>query len=319
VLRHVGDRLHPCIDKGLTHLSVSQQSTGEYVINASATPDPSSGSPCHSVFPTALVLQFLNELVELRPGLRQATADARNYAGRFLRREATPTGEFQYYLSSSDDCLPYDTDDTSCASAALRPFLPFFNWRMNAELFRKTRKSDGTYSTWLGVTDGVSDVAVNANVLTYLGDTVETSRARDFIARSLTSRPFGSLYYDDFMTLFLVARAVNAGVRSLDTPLSRATELLLEVGPANDLHAACLAYAVSTVSSKDCGALRELSVAPSLSVEITKRLLDRQQADGSWECAAAYRSRVAWYGHQSLSTAVAILAVARTIRARELL
>jgi hypothetical protein len=299
------------ISLGLRYISRSQTPLGSFPVRTGnwTANDQHIGSPGrneHCIYGSALVLECMNVL-EARdyPVDRAMMALVR----RHLLAQAEHGGLYRYPISGYS--LPPDVDDTCCASSALKSAHPRFLWRENANAILTARNSTGVFGTWIGATGwpDMVDVGVNANALLYLGDRNETLSAASFVSDSMTlpDPTSQSPYYPNLAFLsYLVLRAYLNGARTLATAAEMGSTLITPSAsgrPFSEVIATCVNMMMPTSNPQ-----------PQGSLTLAHRLCGWQQTDGSWPFEVLYRSRDENFGHEVLTTAVCLEALARFAR-----
>jgi hypothetical protein len=255
------------------------------------------------IFGTAVVLQALDKSITPRT---RAFAQARRRGVGFLVAQMIGPGLFSYYSKSHVSSLPPDVDDTSCASAALSRAHPFFAWRQNLRYLLDSRDSEGRFQTWIEPFSGPNnvDLGVNANLLSYLGEGIETARCVDFVRTFVCDNHLVSKYYPDKLVIsYLIARAHEAGVAGL----SKAIDVLSEFVESQEAD-----YGWYGSELRTACAILLLAASPRTRRPLTRavrRLRQAQIATGSWSCANFYRSDAEYFGHEVLTTAVSLHAL----------
>jgi hypothetical protein len=300
---HLTRVIDSAIHDGLRFLSRAQLPSGEMPVCAFNEPTlAGTGTLDSCIFATTFYLHAVAQLRRAQIAVPHAPF-AR--AQRFVLREMIGPGLFAYYPRAHPIQLPPDTDDTCCASAVLRDAHPFLMWGENVSSLLRSRDSTGTFLTWIEPFAGPNqvDVGINANVLFYLGDRPETHLASAYLCRV-----FGkddpvehTSYYPDLLVLaYLAWRAYSAGARSL---LDAVTASIHRMRPVqwtdasfgDDVRTAC-AIAV----------LSEQPIEPDSVRAAVEFLLARQQDNGSWHRGTMYRSAVAYFGSEALTTALCL-------------
>ena len=147
------------------------------------------------------------------------------------------------------------------------------------------------------------DPVVNANVILYLGECAETTRAIQYVIKTVQDhRPPFSLYYEDPLALYYaVARAHRHASPRLATLRDTIVDRVRKVGGkrgtfANPLCAALAASVLLTYES-----------CPKLIAGIIDYVLKMQREDGGWNAYPFYNV----WGAEELTTAFCIEALAR--------
>jgi hypothetical protein len=228
----------------------------------------------------------------------------------FLSEELVGPGLFQYFSSRNLRRLPFDLDDTCCASISLRKNHPHIQLRDNVSHIIHNQNTDGLFYTWLGISDDKNDVdsVVNANVICYLGSCRETENSIAWlIGTILEGKETDSHYYylDDMFLYYAISRVYFNGVTSFhktkETIFNRIIERQCVDGFEDDL---TIALAMSTLMNfgyDDECILKNLG-------EI---LISKQSEDGSWQRTALFLGLESFYGSEELTTAFCLESLAR--------
>ena len=240
---------------------------------------------------------------------------ARTHA--FLHTRIEYPGVWRY----SPHLVP-DLDDTAVCSLAATPHLWLLLGR-NVQTILSYRDGEGRFLTWMYAHAGADaalnhlDCVVNANVIAYLGDRVETREAQRWLEALVEEeretdmlRPF----YPSVMDLYVaLARAsysappVFAGLRP--TLVSRMLACQDAGGGFGDILRT--AQAVTALDRLGEGG-REAVVRPAL-----EHILATQRPDGGWpECFAwkGIPGSSLGFGSEALTTACCIEALVRVVR-----
>lgn len=340
----LGDRIAAAVAAALRYLEETQLPSGEIPVDVSIDPRMESGRTADpSVFPTALALHSLS----FAGGAARAVIDK---AADFLLSEMGEGGLWRHWSRAHPHHrqLPYDVDDTSCASAALlRAGRPVPD---NRAVLAANRGRDGMFRTWLvpqlrwtglphlratlpalrhpaalflffrrtSARPGDVDAVVNANALHYLEDAQGAGAVADRLVGILAAgaESQADKWYDNAVVVrYFLSRAL--------APLRPDAEPLLvgerEVAPTDPLEAA----------------LRICTLADwrrAIPTSLLDRLLESQLASGGWPAAAVYhggRRRLRRggfapphpdtprWGSEALTTAFAVEALVRAQAARK--
>jgi hypothetical protein len=326
-------RLAAGIDRALAFLRRAQASHGEfYSYMALSGTAEAEGVLDHSLFTTSHVLYCLSFL--RTPATRAMTARALDY----LAAEAEPPGVWRFWSSQHPRFIPPDTDDTCCASYALRLYRRAPN---NGRLLLAHRDHRGCFYTWLIPPPGAAvrfprfwlrslqerkerhvffrdteaapddiDCVVNANALLYLQEREETRGAIEYLCQVMrggSEEECDKWYRSKLAVQYMVSRAYHGGVEPLGEaaePIVRNCEQCLTGNaPLSALDAALAAC--SLMNFRQHG--RPLARAVG-------QLLDSQAATGEWTRGPFYfggPKMVYNWGSRELTTAVALEALAR--------
>lgn len=306
-------RLRAAIAQGVKFLKNDQLPSGEFRSYGCA--DERLRQRCYSYsspFITTFVAYSLR-FVPL-PGAREIA----ERAVEFLTREMTSPGLWSFTTKSNRDVFDPDADDTSCAAALLkdRPGIS-----ANAKVFADHRNAEGLFYTWFfdSVKDNDIDCAVNANVLFYLGETPDTMPACAYINGTVERREEGrcSLYYPGALKYYyMISRAYGNGARCLEPSREAVLQRILAGQRTDGSFGNALDTALAAASLLNYG-----YQGPALDRGIGA-LFGIQKRDGSWERSVLFygpqpRSLAYYdYGSESLTTAIALEALARYLGER---
>ncbi len=173
-----------------------------------------------SVFMTAFVLCSLKGVEDERAG------EMTKKATDFLLSEKRKGGIWSFWTSKNKKRIPPDMDDTSIVSLSLKCY--HIEIEENIPLIMGHRNKEGLFLTWIleerhkksffwRLTRRDFDVIINANVLSYLGESIpEVCR---FIKKSLDPKGFSSIYYPSILVLYyVVSRGARRGVSCFQEP-----------------------------------------------------------------------------------------------------
>ncbi len=296
------------IRRGVTFLVQNQLPHGEFKTFLSHDPLLEHAQYDSSPFVTAFVLYCTRTLADgrfIRP---------REKALSFLLSEASPGFLWKYWTRASAKAIACDLDDTACISHLIRDSFGIRDVEQNIPAILSNRDESGLFRTW--ISDGNSgeepDMAVNANVLLYLGERPETSACLALLRERVLGpgEAVHSAYYPDPVSVYyMLARAAFHGVRSLSPLFPVMRERVLErIG-------------------HDCGHMDELSIAMAVSAlrymdtdqtryeRARLRLIETQQPNGSWRRIAFYsgpeapQPRSVWFGSEESTTAFCLQAL----------
>ena len=215
---------------------------------------------------------------------------------------------------------PYalDLDDTAVCSLAIGPHShPWMFLGRNIRRILSFRDDDGRFLTWMSSLGPFgrpndADPVVNANVVAYLGDRVETRAAQQWIERLVgeNREDKSSIWYGSPMDLYYcVSRASRVAAPAFEGLRATLAKRIPGTRIDDTLRAA------QALSSLDM--LEEVAQA-GFARQCAERLIDMQHRNGGWEACefsrgprgvgAAFRSEV-------LTTAYCIEALTRLIRA----
>ncbi len=248
------------IDRGIAYLERVQLPSGQFPMEVTVRPFPgtpgarASVKPEQSPFCTALIIGSL---------LRLAHPRVRPLAERglkFLEGEEQRGGLWRYWCKGSHlyDQVPPDADDTSCVSALLREAgRPVPD---NDGLLIANRNEDGLFYTWFalrrkptptprwlwivggdiswgrlvtfwraGAARWDVDAVVNANVVHYLGERIETTSAIEWlleIAHDGSEEASDKWYRSAAAFYYAVSRCYAKGMTRFGEVRPRLTEVM---------------------------------------------------------------------------------------------
>jgi hypothetical protein len=294
------------VDRALEFLVSAQLRHGEFKAYGCADHDLRGKRHFDSSpFATSLVVLSLRFVNDLR------AASMIDRAVAFLSREMIGEGLFRYYSSRNPKHIPFDLDDTVCASLALRDAHPLIAWGANLERIIANRDPGGRFYTWLDIPPASNsiDAVVNTNVICYLGQRFETRAACQYVVdlvRQHRERGSYRYYLSDLALYYGMSRAYAHGVESLgearDAVVEKIERLRRSDGSFGDELATAWAICV-LLCFKDG---RDAALDEALAF-----LECRQEGNGSWRALAAYRGPAPYYGSEELTTAFCLEALAR--------
>ena len=236
------------IERGLAYIFTRQLASGEfpsYITRNSQCNDLHVDS---TIFPTALLGISLKEIKRSFPSLQSQTMDycLENIENYLLANQWHPNvWHFWNKTSFYFNFQPPDIDDTVCASTFLKDSHPSVG--ENTYLFYFLGHQKGLYKTWLvprlrnlfsyhGIlynwrfkigpirafkffTMGVAsyhdtDIAVQANILDYLGQCEETERIIRYLQEFIVAnKPYRDKWYHrELFFLYTISRCISNGV-----------------------------------------------------------------------------------------------------------
>lgn len=334
------ERIASAMAAALSWLRQAQLPSGEIPVEVSTDPAMQTGRVADpSVFPTALALHSLTFAGAAASPIAERAAD-------FLLREMSEGGFWRHWSRAHPHyrLLPYDLDDTSCASAALLRAgrrIPD-----NRSVLAANRARGGMFLTWLlprarwrgrahlratlpallhpaalllffrrtSARPGDVDAVVNANVVHYLNDDPAAEAVAERLVRILEAgaETQSDKWYDDGAVVrYFLSRAVAPLRPDAGSILVRRAE---EGVAATPLEAA---LRICTLGDWE-------RAIPRLLLD---QLLQGQLPSGAWPAAAVYhggRRRLRGggfapphpdtprWGSEALSTAFAVEALARS-------
>ncbi len=323
--------LEHSVSRAIAFLYHSQLPYGEF--RTYASPDQEMGDQSRfdsSPFVTSLVLHCIHNVDT--PKAQEMRARALG----FLQEEMEGPGLWRYWSSRNrrHKLLPPDLDDTCCISFILKSnhvAVP-----PNRDVILANRNSEGVFYTWVvprssspsaeagdsgyevnpealltvvlsGAVNNV-DCAVNANVLLYLGESVDTKQALDYlVGMVLEGKENGcSDFYPDRLSFYyMLSRAYCHGVLSLDSIALLVTDRISQSQLDDGSFGNELLSALAT-----CTLLNFGRVAPEADRAV-EYLVRAQREDGSWPRRAMFLGPAPYYGSEELTTALCVEALAR--------
>jgi hypothetical protein len=293
------------IESGINFLYSHQLPYGEFPVYA--CPNREMRENCYfdsSVFATALIINCISFIDH------REVNEMINKACFFLSKEMSGPGLFQYFSSRNSRRLPFDLDDTCCASFSLRKNHPHIQLRDNISHIITNQNPEGLFYTWLGMSNDKNDVdsVVNANVICYLGSCRETENSIAWlIGTILEGKETDSHYYylDDMFLYYTISRAYFNGVTSFNKTKKTIFNRIFERQRAGGLEDnLIIALAMSTLLNfdyKDEYSLKNLGDS----------LISKQSKDGSWHRTALFLGLESFYGSEELTTAFCLESLAR--------
>jgi hypothetical protein len=146
------------------------------------------------------------------------------------------------------------------------------------------------------------DPVVNANVLLYLGERLQTRAALDYVIRTVLDDSFSSLYYDDPLVFYYaVARAYRESCPRLGTVgdhiVARITERARRPEELNPMQAALALSALLTYAPES-----------PLTTGLLDRIMSTQRIDGGWDPEFFYCKL---WGGEDITTAFCLEVLSR--------
>ncbi len=290
------------VRRGKVFLIQNQLPHGEFCTYIAGDERLANAEFAGSVFGTSFVLYCTRHL-------KGADMDqCRSLSRSFLLREGTEDCLWKYWTNASNRSIVCDLDDTCCISFVLKDLFKMSRVKTNIPIILSNRIENGLFKTWLKEKQARNDtdIAVNANVILYLGERDETRKTISFLRDCLINGYEMKYchYYPDIMACYyMISRLARHGFHALDGvhELVRARVMGL-MGPEghwrNDLSTALAICTLNNIKSSVPGLEKALLW-----------LVGRQQANGSWGRAAFFTgpeapvSRSAWFGSEELTTA----------------
>lgn len=254
---------------------------------------------------------------------------------RFLRAEMEGPGVWRYWSSRNEahEALPPDVDDACCISYLLRKHQIEFPDNRNYVLANRNREGlfytwmvtragtpkriasaltplvkPGAYALWsiAGFLDNV-DLAVNANVLLYLGECAETRATIGYLIDAVRGKHAqeGVGFYPEALTFYyLLSRAYANGVHALGEIQDLVREHVMEIQNRKGSFGNELATALGICT------LLNFGQQPAELQKAVNALLAMQRENGSWRRISAFLGPAPYYGSEELTTALCIQALA---------
>lgn len=307
----MNSRVENAVRRGTAFLQAVQLPDGSFESFSSPSKSPLKPRLTYrTVFTPALILSAISQCNDTHArGIRRALAT-------WLLAQKSPHWSFNYWAKASPERqrLPYpdDLDDTFCALLALHSHNPALidetTLAKVVKLLIATESTvGGPYRTWLAGATAPKvwhdvDLAVNANIAAFLRLTAEPlPNITQMMERAIASRTFRSPYYPSaYPIVYYIARAY-------DGPLVPELARYLITKRRNGWWGSPLHTALAVTSLVRLGRTDACH-------EALERLLDSQQADGSWPAEAfcidpAVQNKTHFSGAAALSTAFAIEAL----------
>ena len=233
-------------------------------------------------------------------------------------------GLWRYYRH-----LPQDLDSTALSSLAIGDH-PWLALGRNLPPMLANRDEEGRFMTWV-LAEGEpnvmatfrieADPVVNANVIAYLGDRPETTKAIAWLTAMIAEDKIkgASKWYPDQVTAYYAtARAVLRARPALDELGPMLRDRILALRDANGEFGNVLQTAQAISALEDVGSLGHID--PRREVE---RLVDSQGEDGSWPELLAFGDQaLRWgvigqigHGSEAVTSAFCIEALERLVEA----
>jgi hypothetical protein len=335
------DAVQQAIARGLAFCSTRQLPHGEFTTLIGSDLDLSDGVWDSSVFVTATVLSSLEFVggaavplidrgLDFLESEREPGGLWRYYSSRqfkhtrippdlddtccvslVLRRHGRPVPRNRRYILANRDAdgrfgtwmIP--TAHTGMLFRVTRAIGDWRAARRKPPMPEKHRRSERFRNPTDPVAPGEIDPVVNANVIAYLGDAPDTTRAIDYVNQAIVKGgdAIRSFYYPNSLALYYaVARAFRLGV----TRFTEARQVCIDASRRQiEAHASPLTIAlgVAVLLSFD-----PTSTAVPLGVN---QLLASQRDDGSWPRETFYRGYAEFWGSEELTTGFCLEALAR--------
>lgn len=328
------------ITRGLRFLAQSQSASGQFPAYTAIEFD--GGEEEEAFDSTCFATVLVADCLETHDDPHARTMVDR--ALEFLLAEMEPFGMWRFWPREHPRHLeiPVDADDTACISRLLRShglsvpdnrslllanrdrrglfytwFIPRWSppprnldfWRVASQRWR-TPVQDRRFFRLTPATRTDVDSVVNANVLRYLGECVETRPVIKLISTVLSERReegHDPWYHSRFAFYYMVSRCVASGVGALD---HLGEDVLHRIVAAANEDGSIGSNPVETAQAV-CAAHNWNRSAPALD-DACRFLLLAQDPDGGWPTAAVYgvRGTLEW-GSRALTTAFCLEALRR--------
>jgi hypothetical protein len=325
--------LDAAMQKGVIFLHSQQLSYGEFdtKISSESSMENSNSSLASSPYITTFILHSISFLKK-----SFLVSEIIDKSIKFLFEDMDKYGIWRFYPENNrkiiyrdgkfikfDMRIVPDLDDTACASYSLKSNHIYFP--DNSELFYKYKTVEGTFQTWfiddeklLRKQDYIPPFnniccGVNANVLMYLGDNLNTKKTSNYINEVIIfdKELENSSYFPNVIILYyLISRAYSKGVYSLELSRDRINEKILYYLNSHqsflDLDIVSVIFAIASLLN-----LNRFTGDLNKWIDM---IIDYQNVDGSWPIASFFiDTNKNHYGAQELSTAVALEAIAKFV------
>jgi hypothetical protein len=333
--------LEQAIAQGIDFLHAMQLPSGTFQIFCS--PHPLLEEKCmpdYSTFQTAQISYCLNFTKS------EKVEEIVSKAIRFLQGEMQDGGVWRYTCSPNPDYLPPDVDDTACISFLLKRHgisLPD-----NMGVMLGNRASEGLFYTWilprLTWTTHLSywrvalrqllklrqlywfytvteckpndlDLVVNANVLHYLGERLETRPVIRCLIRAIEEQAeetCDKYYASRFSFYYYLSRNRAAGIRAFEPVGNTIVERIKSyVHPDGSIGSHILHTALAACALMDWQDWKDHSVVLDDAIQA---ILRARRSDGGWQKFPFYYSgpskKLAW-GSEEITTGFCLEALSR--------
>ena len=231
-------------------------------------------------------------------------------------------GLWRYYRH-----LPQDLDSTALSSLAIGDH-PWMALGRNLPPILANRDEEGRFMTWV-LAEGEpnvmatfrieADPVVNANVIAYLGDRPETTKAIEWLEAMIAEDKIkgASKWYPDQVTAYYaIARAVLRTQPALDALCPMLTDRILALRDANGEFGNVLQTAQAISALDDVGSLGHIDARREV-----ERFVDSQREDGSWPELLAFGDQgLRWgvigqigHGSEAVTSAFCVEALERLV------
>ena len=303
------------IEKAIDFLYKDQLPFGEFKTYACWNPLMLASYYDSSPFVTAFVLYSISGIENEK--VKKMTEKAID----FLLSEKEKGGIWRFWTSRNKKSLPPDLDDISTISFVLKSNR--VNFEDNLELILKNKNKDGLFLTWIMekkfeknffwrlVKEDV-DLAVNANVLFYLGK--EDPSVCSYINQAIKSGKVKSIYYPSkFSIFYFISRAYKNKISCLLENREKILKFVLNSQKENGSFGNELetALALNTLFNFDYEG-KEIDFGIDF-------LLKKQSSKGCWKKAVFFLGPPFWfltvppfyryYGSEALTTALCVEAL----------
>lgn len=325
------NELEQSLVQAIEFLTDNQLEDGEFPTYSNDAQSETDSSP----FVTALVLYSLSFLAW--DNFQNKVKSVTDQGLKFLVREMEQGGLWRYWSSKNKRHaqIPPDLDDICCISHLLK--LNNLSIPKNRSIILGNRDRVGLFYTWvvprslqslslniitIGKALSHSDqlwqltnkddvcCVVNANVLLYLGETLQTEQSLEYVIDTVLSgkEEERSAFYNHKLSFYyMLSRAYFNGVTSLNVVK---TPIITQIG---NLQQADGSYGNELLTALAiCTLINFNYVVPSLDKAI-QFLLNAQQSDGSWPRIPMYGGQLDknFFGSAALTTGFCIEALAR--------
>jgi hypothetical protein len=290
-----GARINGSINKGIDYLYSNQMANGEFQTDSCTDDRMEKCVFDSSPFVTSFVLY------SIKGSENKKVKEMSSRAIEFLLYEEGNGGVWKYWTKQNGKYIDPDVDDTATISFILKKNNESFTG--NLQVLESNKNDEGLYLTWIRRPGEKNDLdcVVNANVLLYTGK--NDPSVCSYINREIKANEPCSQYYPDRMVLYyVVSRAYENNItcfeESKKTLIQSVLALQKDGSFGSDMDDA---LALNT--------LLNLGYAGSALDSGAETLINDQRADGSWPRAEFYLGGSAYYGSDSLTTALAVEAL----------
>ncbi len=323
------DRLNDSVLLGVNFLHSNQLSYGEFKSFKSSDKSMVQSNQCLTSSPyiTTFILQSISFIKEYKKIDEMVEKSL-----QFLLESIETPGVWRFY-NRNNKIVSYkdgffrkinigivpDLDDTACSSHCLKANKIIFP--DNKQLFYSNKTLQDIFHTWflkektlIGEQDYIPHTnniccGVNANIVMYLGDCIETQGAikyiNDVVAKGYESKE--SIYFPNiFVFYYLISRAYYQGVYSLEESRNQIICKILYYLDSNQYNMDIVSIILSITS------LMNFNSFSSPLRKWIDVIINSQSADGSWQISSFFIDASNHYGSKELTTAIALEAISRS-------